>query len=77
MAFEVGDVCILTEQVERDFGVVPVDTVLEITKKYNKSLQVNYAAKTMACMSCDMVLHLSDLPGEILQDYDDRHPRIG
>ena len=32
--FEVEDTCILTEDVERDFGTVPKGTIIEIMEKY-------------------------------------------
>ena len=74
--FEVEDTCILTEDVERDFGTVPKGTIIEIMEKYAGNLGIHYDAKTLACSGCSIIVTIHEVSIDILQDHDDVYPPI-
>lgn len=77
MSFEVGDTCVLQEDVVREFGTIPEGTIVELTDKYRGSLGVHYDAQALACKSCSLIVKLKEVPLGILKDYGEVYSSFG
>lgn len=74
--FEVEDTCILKEDVERDFGVIPKGTIVEIMEKYQGSLGIHYDVQTLAYNDCPLIVKVREVPIDILIDHDELYPPV-
>lgn len=66
--FDIGDVCVLKQRLQRDFGVVPKGAIVEVAARHeNRRL---YVIKTTDAP----VLTITGVKGEDLEDYETNHP---
>ena len=71
----VGDVCCLTEDVERPFGTIPEGVEVELKSTYHKKGLMWFKVETLGCGSCPLILKF-DVPSDILEDYEVLHPAV-
>lgn len=72
--FKVGDICILRESVNREYGTIPKDQVVEIKRRFPKNKRLHYDVETLPCDSCGLIINAKDIGIELLQDYDEVFP---
>lgn len=73
--WDTGDIAVLMEDIERNYGILPEGTEVELLERYMKKDVAMWHVQTLNCKSCGLLIKAHVAEG-ILGDYDEIHPPV-